>query len=88
MSKILIDAGSSVNIFYVGALDRMDTPEMARGMINPQTRSCLYRFDSNVTRSPDMVSLLVRADPYNIMRFYVIDVESSHNVVLGGLGST
>ena len=30
VSKILIDVGSSVNILYGGALDRMeDTPEMA-----------------------------------------------------------
>jgi len=30
-----------------------------------------------------MVSLPVRADPYVITEFYVIDVESSHNAILG-----
>ena len=32
VSKILVDAGSSVNILYGGALDRMDTLEMARAI--------------------------------------------------------
>ena len=38
-SKILVERGSSVNILYRGALDRMeDTPEAARAMINSQTQ--------------------------------------------------
>ena len=84
VSKILVDAGSNVNILYGGTLDRMeDTQEMARAMINPQTRSHLYEFDGNETHSPSTVSLSVRADPYNVItEFYVIGVESSHNAIL------
>ena len=64
VSKILVDAESSVNILYGGALDMMeDTPEMARAMNNLQTQSCLYGFDGNVTRSPNTFSLLVRSGP-------------------------
>ena len=60
-----------------------DTPEEARSMINPQTQSNLYRFEWNETRSPGTISLPVCVDPYNvIMEFFVIDVESSYNVIL------
>ena len=55
-------------------------------MINPQTKSHLYRFDGNNTHSPGMVSLLAHADPYNvIMEFDVVDVECPHNMILGRL---
>jgi len=38
VSRILIDSGSSVNIMYGGALNRIeDIREMARAIINPQT---------------------------------------------------
>ena len=68
VSKILVDAGSSVNILYGGALDRMeDTPELAQAMINLQTQSHLYGFDGNETHSPGTVSLPVRADLYNVI---------------------
>ena len=56
---------------------------MARAMINPHTWSHLYGFDDNETHSPGTVSLSIRADPYNIItKFYVIDMESKHNVIL------
>jgi len=43
---ILVDGGSSVNILYDHALDRIDdTPELARKLIIPQTQSLLYGFD-------------------------------------------
>jgi len=84
MSKILINVGNNINIMYGGALDRMeDTPELAQTMINPKTRSHLYEFDGNETQSPGMVSLPMRPDLYNIVtKFYVIDIESSHNAIL------
>ena len=60
-SKILIDGGSSVNILYGGALDKMeDTPKTA---LSPQTQYQLYGFDGNETHSPGTISLLVRANP-------------------------
>jgi len=60
---ILVDSGSSVNILYGGALDRMDDiPEAARAMINSQTQSNSYEFDGNETQSSDTISLPVRAD--------------------------
>ena len=82
--KILVDTRSSVNIFYGGVVDKIeDTPEMARAMINPQTRSHMYVFDGYETHSPDTVSLPVQMDLYNvIMEFYVIDVEFPHNAIL------
>ena len=85
MSKVLVDGRSSVNILYEGALDLMeDTLETARVMISPQTQSHPYGFDVNEIHSPGIISLLVRADPYIvIMKFYVVDVESSHNAILG-----
>ena len=84
MSKILINVGNNINIMYGGALDRMeDTPELAQTMINPKTRSHLYEFDGNETQSPGMVSLPMRPDLYNVVtKFYVIDIESSHNAIL------
>jgi len=84
VSRILVDNESSVNILYRGTLDKMkDTTEIARAMINPQTQSILYEFDWNETRSPDTISLLVCADLYVITEFFVIDVESPLNTILG-----
>ena len=85
VSKILVDRGSTVNILYGGFLDRMEvTMEIARAMINPQTRSHLYGFDGNETHSLGTVTLLIHADLYNIItKFYVVDVKSSHNTILG-----
>jgi len=85
MSKILVDGGSSVNILYKHALDRMeDTLELARKMILPQTQSFLYGFHRGKARSPGTVMFPVRADPYNvIMEFCILDVESSYNAILG-----
>ena len=84
VSKVLVNGGSSVNILYGSALDKMeDTPETARAMINPQTQSYMYEFDGNETHSPGTVALPVRADPYNVItEFYLIDMESPHNVIL------
>jgi len=57
---------------------------MARAMINSQTRSHLYGFHGNKPRSLSTVSLSARADSYNVItEFYVIDVESQHNAILG-----
>ena len=90
VSKILADEGSSMNILYGRALDRMeDTPELARAMINHQTQSHLHGFDGNEMRSPSIISFPVRADPYNvIMEFYVVDVESPIMRYSGDPGST
>ena len=87
VSRILIDSGSSVNILYGSAMDNIeDTLEIARAMICPQTQSNLYEFDENETRSPSITAFLVRADPYSVItEFYMIDVESPHNVILGRL---
>jgi len=61
-----------------------DSPEVARALINHQTQSHLYGFDGNETCSPGTISLAVRADPYNVItKFYVVDVESPHNAILG-----
>ena len=44
----------------------------------------MYGFDRNETRSPGTISLSVRADPYNIItKFYMVDVESPYNAILG-----
>ena len=85
VSKVLVDGGSSVNVLYGGALNRMeDTPEAAWAMINHQTKSHLYGFDGNKTCFPSTISLLVRTDPYNIItEFYMVDVESPDNAILG-----
>ena len=85
MSKVLVDGGSCVNIMCRGTLDRMeDTLETAQAMINSQTQCHLYGFDRNVMRSPSKVILPVHADPYNvILEFYVVDIESPHNAILG-----
>jgi len=62
MSKILVNGGSSVNILYDHALDRMeDTPELARKLILPRTQSLFYGFDGNEACSPGIVSSL--SDP-------------------------
>jgi len=84
MSKILVDGGSSVNILYGHALDKMeDTPELARKMILPQTKSLLYGFDRSEAREPRTVMFPVRVNPYNVFtEFYVLDVESSYNAIL------
>jgi len=78
VSKILVDGGSSVNILYGHALDRMEnTPELARKLIIPQTQSLLYGFDRNEARSPGMVEFPVRADPFNVVtEFNILDVPS------------
>ena len=55
VSRILVDNGSSVNILYGSAPDRMDTLEIARAMICPQTKSNLYGFDGNETCSPGTI---------------------------------
>ena len=52
-------------------------------MICPQTQCNLYKFDGNKTRSPRINSFSVCAYPYVITEFYVIDVESPHNAVIG-----
>ena len=54
---------------------------MDRALINYQTQSNLYR---NETRSPNTISLPICDDPCNVItEFFVIDVESPHNVILG-----
>ena len=41
-------------------------------------------FDRNKTQSLEMVALSVHADPYNvIIEFYIVDVKSPHNTILG-----
>jgi len=61
----------------------MDTPEIARAMISPQTQSHMYGFDRNETHSSGTVAIPVHADAYTIiMEFYVVDVESPHNAIL------
>ena len=62
-----------------------DTPEMARAMICPLTQSNLYGFDGNETRSLSTIALPVCTDLYVITEFFVIDVASPHNAILGRL---
>ena len=82
--KILVDGGSSVNIFYGHALDRMeDTPELAQKLINPQTQSLLYKFDKNEPRSPGTVEYPIRADPFNVTEFCNLDVHYPYNTIPG-----
>ena len=53
-------------------------------MINSQTQSHLYGFDKNKKRSPGTILYPVCADPDNVItEFYVVDVESLHNAILG-----
>ena len=89
VSRTMVDNGSSDNILYKGALDRMeDTPEAARAMINPQSLSNLYEFDENETRSSGMISLSVRADPYNIItEFFVMMLSPCTKRSVVNLGS-
>ena len=77
VSKFLVDSGSSVNVLYWSALDRIeDTPKIALTMIYPQTKSNLYGFDRNEIRSLEIISLPVRTDPYTVItKFSVIDME-------------
>ena len=56
-----------------------DTPKIAQTMISPQTQSHLYEFDGNETHSPGTVALPVRV----ITEFYVVDMESPYNAILG-----
>jgi len=74
-SKILVDRGSSVNILYGHAFDRMkDTPELARKMILSQTQSFLYGLGGSEAHSPGTITFSVRADPYSIVtEFCVFD---------------
>jgi len=79
--------GIFVNIIHGGALNIMeDTPEATRVMTSPQTQSHLFAFDGNEMPFSGTISLPVRADPYNVItEFYVVDVESPHNAILGRL---
>ena len=88
ISQILIGGGSSNNIIYGDILNRMETPEAALAIVCLQTQSSLYKFDEYEAHSPDTISLPVCDDPYNVITgFYVIDVSSPHNVILGQLWS-
>ena len=51
-------------------------------MINWQT-GLIYMVLTVMSHSPSTVSLPIRADPYVITEFYVIDVESPYNAILG-----
>ena len=84
VSKIQVDRGSSINIIYVHALDRMeDAPELARKLIIPRTQSLLYAFDRNKVCSPSIVEFPVRADLFNIVtEFCILDVPSPYNTIL------
>ena len=71
VSKILIDGGSSINILYGHALDRMeDILELARKMILIQTQSLLYGFDRSEAHSPV------------VTKFCIFDIKFSYNAVL------
>ena len=61
-----------------------DTPELTQKIIIPQTQSLLYGFNGSEGRSPGTVEFLIRTDPYNVVtEFYVLDVESPYNSILG-----
>jgi len=81
--RILVDSGSSVNILYESALDRMEyTLKLAWAMICLQTQSNLYRFDGNETRSLAQSRFWPAPIRTTSLR-YVIDVASPHNAILG-----
>ena len=84
MARVLIDIGSSVNILYGEALNQMEeTLEVARALVHP-TVTPLYDFDGIEACSSGSISLPVRADPYNVItEFYVMDIPSPHNAILG-----
>ena len=84
VSRILVDSGSSVNILYESALDRMeDTPEMTRTMTCPQTHQICMGLTGMRYARPAQITLPIRADPYNVItEFYVIDGASLHNAIL------
>lgn len=86
VSRVLIDQGSSVNIMYGQTLDQMEaTPEAGRAMVHHSPES-LYGFDGSQAVTSGIISYPVRANPYNIItHFYVLDVGSPHNVILGRL---
>ena len=63
-----------------------DAPELAQKLIIPQTRSLLYRFNANEARSAGTVEYLVHVDPlYVVIEFYILDVQSPYNAILGRL---
>ena len=75
-----------VSASYTGAywIEWSTLRRLPEQMIYPQIQSNLYEFDGNETRFPGTFSLPVRSDLYNIItEFYVIDMESSHNMILG-----
>ena len=83
VSKILVDEGSSINILYGHALDRMeDTPELDQKSIPPNLITSLWIRRERGT-FPGMVEFSVCADPFNVVtEFSILDVPFPYNAIL------
>jgi len=85
--KILVDGGSSVNVLYSHALDRMeDALELAQKLIIPQIQTLLYGFNMKEACSPGMAVFPVCTNPFNVItEFSFLDAPSPYNASLGRL---
>lgn len=85
VKRILIDNGSSVNILFKHAMDRM---QLGSIRMNETHESPLYGFGHNMVQYDDTLYLPVTFGMpltyvVNMVNFYVINTPSSYNAILG-----